>query len=174
MAKVQLGKQPSPKDSLKQRFGQLGPIVSCIFRNLLEGVIDTRAPHLVADQSGFESVNGYPVAVSLQELVTDRPTAHETQSVVTQLGPPNADANARLLAAAYNAFDSTAKKLGINAVEFAERMQDGEITTMAECLKNVLSRFHSCIADGNGKIKGDEEAMARAGQILDKVKGGAA
>ena len=33
-------------------------------------------------------------------------------------------ANARLLAAAYNAFDSAAKNLGINAVEFAERMQE--------------------------------------------------
>jgi hypothetical protein len=79
----------------------------------------------------------------------------------------------RLLAAAYNAFDSAAKKLGVNTVELAERMQDGEMAVLVECLKDVLSRFHSCIADGNGKIEGDQAAMARAGKILDRMKGGA-
>jgi len=79
--------------------------------------------------------------------------------------------DARFLRAAYNAFDSAARALNCNAVELAERMQDGEIATLVESLKDVVSRFHSCIADGNGNIAGDEEAMTKAGRILDKVKG---
>ena len=41
----------------------------------------------------------------------------------------------RLLAAAYNAFDSAARKLGCNAVELAEAMQDGAL--LAEVLGNA-------------------------------------
>jgi len=40
--------------------------------------------------------------------------------------------NARLLIAAYNAFDSAARKLGVNAVELAERMADGELARLIE------------------------------------------
>jgi hypothetical protein len=78
--------------------------------------------------------------------------------------------SARAMRAAYNAFDSAAERLGCNAVELAERMSEGGIAELVESLNDVLSRFHSCIADGNGKIAGDEKAMARAGAILDKVK----
>lgn len=48
--------------------------------------------------------------------------------------------NARLLAAAYNAFDSAAKILGLNAVEMAERMEDGVL--LAELLDNADCILH--------------------------------
>ena len=44
-------------------------------------------------------------------------------------------ANKRLLAAAYNAFDSAARKLGLNAVEFAERVADGGIADLVDALE---------------------------------------
>src|ERR1700735_3894767 len=43
--------------------------------------------------------------------------------------------NARLLAAAYNAFDSAARALNCNAVELAEAMQDGAL--LADLLDNI-------------------------------------
>jgi hypothetical protein len=43
--------------------------------------------------------------------------------------------NARLLAAAYNAFDSAARVLGCNAVELAERMADGGIAALVEAVR---------------------------------------
>jgi hypothetical protein len=47
------------------------------------------------------------------------------------------NANARLLAAAYNAFDSAGKALGVNAVELAERMADGLIADLVEALEKA-------------------------------------
>ena len=108
------------------------------------------------------------------EIVTDRPTAHETQSVVTQFGQPNADSNARLLAAAYNAFDSAAKRLGVNAVEFAERMADGGLAELAESHEDLVtdidglkSDFEVCREISNGSY------ARRSRAILAKVKGSA-
>ena len=43
--------------------------------------------------------------------------------------------NARLLAAAYNAFDSAAAKLGVNAVELSEAMADGGIAALVEAVQ---------------------------------------
>jgi hypothetical protein len=80
----------------------------------------------------------------------------------------------RQMVAAYNAFDSAARKLDCNAVELGERMQDGGVAELHDCLKDVLSRFRSCIAQSNGEIEGDKDAIARAEAIIAKVKGGAA
>src|SRR5271154_2580230 len=44
---------------------------------------------------------------------------------------------ARLLAAAYNAFDSAAKKLGCNAVDLAESMADGLICDLVQALEKA-------------------------------------
>ena len=41
-----------------------------------------------------------------------------------------------------------------------------------ESLSDILSRFRSCIAQGNGEIEGDKEAIACAEAILAEVKGG--
>ncbi len=83
-----------------------------------------------------------------------------------------ADENlARGIAAAYNAFDSAAQRLGLNAVEFAERMADGALADLLESHNDMLYRFHSCISDGNGEIDGDKGAMARARAVIEKVKG---
>src|ERR1700722_14273093 len=45
------------------------------------------------------------------------------------------EANAKLLRAAYNAFDSAARKLGCNAIQLAEAMQEGAL--LAEVLDNA-------------------------------------
>ena len=47
-------------------------------------------------------------------------------------------ATTRLFAAGYNAFDSAAQRLRINAVELAEAMQDGGIASMLEALEDLL------------------------------------
>lgn len=40
-------------------------------------------------------------------------------------------------------------------------------------LRDVLARFRSCIADGNGEIEGDQEAIARAFAAIAKATRGA-
>ena len=79
--------------------------------------------------------------------------------------------NARLLAAAYNAFDSAARKLGCNAVELAERMQDGAIAELLLTTKNL----HACIdwSDVPSYEKEMAEVGERACRIIAKVKGDA-
>ena len=72
---------------------------------------------------------------------------------------------------ATDAFGSAASKLGCNEVEMAERMSDGDIAELVQSLKDVLSRFRSCIAGGNGEIEGDREAIAQAEALLVKAKG---
>jgi len=46
---------------------------------------------------------------------------------------------------ATDAFGSAASKLGCNEVEMAERMSDGDIAELVQSLKDVLSRFRSCL-----------------------------
>ena len=112
-------------------------------------------------QSNFGQYKALITRNALCPVTQDRQYREQIASVSGK-NQEEVEYRTRLLAAAYNAFDSAGKKLGLNPVELAERMQNGEIA------------FHSCIADGNGKIAGDEKAMAQAGTILDKVKGGAA
>ena len=54
-----------------------------------------------------------------------------------------AEANARLFAAAYNAFDSSAAKLELNTIEFAENLCDGGIaqllTSLEECVDEIAA-----------------------------------
>lgn len=72
--------------------------------------------------------------------------------------------DARLLAAAYNAFDSAAKKLGCNAVELAEAMRDGEL--LSEILSNSdLILYHTPHLD--------RAAFEKVTAIFAKVKGDA-
>jgi len=47
-----------------------------------------------------------------------------------------------------------------------ERLQSNEIRNLSASLKDVLSRFRSCIAQGNGEIDGDREAIVRAETLL--------
>ena len=37
---------------------------------------------------------------------------------------------------------------------------------LLESLRDVLSRFRSCIAGGNGEIEGDREAIERANAVI--------
>ena len=55
------------------------------------------------------------------------------------------EANGRLFAAGFNAFTTGAKKLGLNAMEFAERMQDGEMAELLYDLVDATNRLESCI-----------------------------
>ena len=107
------------------------------------------------------------------EIVTDRATAHEKQSVVTQFGQPSADSNARFIAASYNAFDSAARRLAINAVEFSERMADGGIAELLEALDYLLEQTVDMdLKYGILLTEGEEDARAKALAIIAKVKGG--
>jgi hypothetical protein len=73
--------------------------------------------------------------------------------------------NARLLAAAYNAFDSAARKLNCNAVKLAEWMEDGEIADLFMQLSQTFAAI-----EATGECLGDMQAMR---DIIAKVKGGA-
>lgn len=61
--------------------------------------------------------------------------ACDTHVIATTAG--ESEASARLFAAAYNAFDSAAKKLGVNAVELAEAMRDGGAGGTSQCDAHV-------------------------------------
>jgi hypothetical protein len=80
-------------------------------------------------------------------------------------------ANGRLLTAAYNAFDSAAEKLSINAVECAEKMADGAIADLLNALERasfVLRRIHE--GDHNA-LRNALGASAAADELIAKVAG---
>jgi len=88
-------------------------------------------------------------------------------------------ANARLLAAAYNAFDSAGKKLGLNAVLLAEGLQHGAIADLIGALEQAREHIDGEIdvVDGDYGVPAPNKAMSLAHEIdvaLAKVKGGAA
>lgn len=82
---------------------------------------------------------------------------------------PAAEANARLLAASYNAFDSAAKRLNVNAVELAERLADGGIADLVEQLRHVLGflNTHEVKADGGHPLPVELTVTA----VLAKLEG---
>jgi hypothetical protein len=82
--------------------------------------------------------------------------------------------NARLLAAAYNAFDSAAKKLNLNAVECAERMADSGIAELVAALE-LHYASHVAFEHGDDAEAERQYALAieRTRAVLAKVKGGA-
>lgn len=82
------------------------------------------------------------------------------------------DKIARQMAAAYNAFDSAAKKLGLNAVEFAERMQAGGIAEVLEALAGLSGDLRHLIKqmDDRGYY---ESRLQNALALLKGVLGGA-
>jgi hypothetical protein len=63
------------------------------------------------------------------EIVTDRPTAHETQSLVQFKGQDNAAANAQLMAASPEMLD--ALELCEDALAELSRLDDGTCSTSA-------------------------------------------
>lgn len=62
---------------------------------------------------------------------------------------------------------------GYDAVAEANGRLIAASPELLDSLKDMLSRFRSCIAQGNGEIEGDREAIAKAEAIIAKVKGGA-
>jgi hypothetical protein len=76
--------------------------------------------------------------------------------------------NARLLAAAYNAFDSAARALNVNAVELAERMHDGGLAELIKCLEQMTEFYVDDYSD-----RDISKPVKRARAILAETKGGA-
>ncbi len=89
-----------------------------------------------------------------------------------------AEANGRLIRAAYNAFDSAARALGCNAVELAERMQEGEIAELAQALDLAEYALGNAVKPDCWRDFEDLKVWAQslflpaARAILAKVKGG--
>jgi hypothetical protein len=84
--------------------------------------------------------------------------------------PEVSDANARLLAASYNAFDSAAKRLNVNAVDLAERMHDGGIYHLLIQLKNA-ERFIAGF-EGDELQEGVNHLLSSIRIEIAKVEGG--
>jgi len=120
---------------------------------------------------------GNRVAITLSGL-EDGETFNVT---IAELWPAAGDqdvADGRLLTAAYNAFDSAAEKLGLNAVELAERMHEAGIADLFTALNNLMPEIESEIEQR--QQSGDDEywmpldaLAADARAVLAKVKGGA-
>ena len=83
--------------------------------------------HLLPSYQDYEhktiQVHGRTIAVVLTEDAVEHSAEDE--------------GNARLLSAAYNAFDSAAEKLGLNAVEFAECMQEGGRAELLHAFEDI-------------------------------------
>lgn len=76
------------------------------------------------------------------EIVTDRPTAHETESLVQFKGQANAVANARMMALAPEMFD--ALELCEDALSDLSRLDDGTCSTSALfAAREVLAKARS-------------------------------
>jgi hypothetical protein len=99
--------------------------------------------------------------------------------------PAETEGNARLLAAAYNAFDSAAKRLGCNAVELAERMADGAIAELVQALTGMIGCFENVPQEASMGFDSPPEPASEwdmnafmelhhARALIAKVKGGAA
>src|ERR1039458_2791211 len=73
------------------------------------------------------TITGATSPVAIAEIV---PTTHGYDAL--------AEANGRFIRGAYNAFDSAAKKLGCNAVELAERMQEGGLAELVAVLEDMF------------------------------------
>ncbi|WP_372395253.1 hypothetical protein ABMY26_06490 (plasmid) [Azospirillum sp. HJ39] len=73
-------------------------------------------------------------------VVAHGPGNERSGSLVAQLpqAPQEYRANARLLAAAYTAFDGAGRKLGIDAAEMAERLGPEGLAEIAAVLKSIL------------------------------------
>lgn len=59
------------------------------------------------------------------------------EALPTDCGEEEFKGNSRLFPAAFNAFTSSAERLNLNAVELAERMQDGGIANLAAKLYQI-------------------------------------
>jgi hypothetical protein len=85
---------------------------------------------------GYENAMGDIHIGTLDQIVCTLPASPQTRS------------NKRLIYASVNAFDSAAKRLGVNAVELAERMQEGGIYRLIETLEDVAEWLKDGSVDG--------------------------
>ena len=77
-------------------------------------------------------------------------------------------ANARLLTAAYNAIDSAAAKVGVNAIELAERMAGGDIADLITMVGDILVHWDRYDTEGPYPM---DALIEHARAIHEKVKG---
>jgi hypothetical protein len=108
-----------------------------------------------------------------RKLVTDNGATFATAHHMVSTNQTNG--NARLLAAAYNALDSAAKKMGVNAVLLAEAMADGGIAELVETLARARDWINDeCERRGKEDVKYDSPASAMVTAIdsaIAKVRG---
>ena len=104
----------------------------------------------------------------------------EFQQLIDQSWP-ELEIDARLLAAAYDAFDSAATKLATNAVELAERMQEGGIADLIQALSSLVSVCEHRPAHASGRPMAPmlstqgahaRKAIAEARAAITKATGG--
>jgi hypothetical protein len=76
------------------------------------------------------------------EIVTDRPTANETESIVQFKGQPNANANARLMAAAPELFDALE--------DFFNIMHDYQSSVRKGYVTHAMDMARAAIAKAKG------------------------
>ena len=75
------------------------------------------------------------------------------QSAPSDTGLAESAGNARLIAAAINAFVVAGRRLGINPVELAERMAAGGLADLAEVVTFCLPRLHPHLTNASALAK---------------------
>jgi hypothetical protein len=131
-----------------------------------------------------------PVTCKFAPYITDNEIGSPKQAVfivefqkLIDQSWPELEVNARLLQAAYNAFDSAANKLGINAVELADRMQEGGIADLIQALSSLVSVCEHRPTHASGRpmapmlsIQGADarKRIAEAHAAIAKASGGSA
>ena len=97
---------------------------------------------------------------------------HDQRPIATLIAP---ERDIAPLVHAANAFDCSARKFGINAAGFAERMADGGLAELVETLDYLLTQTVDMdLKYGFTLSEGEADARARALAIIAKVKGIAA
>lgn len=74
----------------------------------------------------------------------------------------------KLIVHAANSFDSAAKKMAINAAEFADRMQEGGLVKFIEALVAAEEYLESGKLEGPGKAK----VLSKISAAINSVGGG--
>jgi hypothetical protein len=125
-------------------------------------------PSNAVKQSNFGQYKASITRISACPVTKNRQYKEQVASL-TGKNQEELEGRTRLLAAAYNAFDSAGRRLGINAVELAEQMQNGGIAELCEVLAKLLGDADH-IMYHTPHLEADYFDQARA--ALAKVKGG--
>jgi hypothetical protein len=106
--------------------------------------------------------NGFKISISVPFLTVAEVQVTTNPMMDYFAGPTAARATARLLMAGWNAFDCAALALNCNAVELAERMQDGQLADLVLHAQRVIDRW-----DGGDLA----EAVRGLAHIVARIRG---